>query len=90
MIDLTQEVLDLYKNSAIAWDKYHGYYFCNEKSIYLICTWEYLYPASGIVKNKVILKTEEEYTSRWIENKIDQNHPEIVKIKKRLEFLNKL
>ena len=85
MIDKTQEVLDLYEDSEINYDHLLKKYIIVTNGVYMTL----LFPKNYL--------TVIDYYSSFDSGDvvfypfdINQNHPEIVKIRKRLEFLNKL
>ena len=81
MTDRTQEVLDLYEDSFIRWeDRFNWYCFYNEYknfSIYNILFGLLVY---NLTEDNIHIDHSE----------LNHYHPEIIKIRKRLEFLNKL
>ena len=91
MGDRTEELINLYQNSEIEWSDglvgLYKYRFRNKKNnMYITQTmnteiYVYFYEIDGVCP----LKRTPIYPRM-----VDQNHPEIKKIRKRLEFLNKL
>ena len=76
-----KEFLKMYNNSIIEWsDLYQGYMFYNqERDVYI--------KISEVFKDKIVVLVP---NNKCIKCEIDQDHPEIIKIYKRLKFLNKL
>ena len=78
MTDLTQKAIELYEKCSIEWlprsNEYY-FYFDADNILYLSLFWDFLH---------IYLE------GKCCEEYIDQDHPEIIKIKKRLQFLNKL
>ena len=76
--DRTQEVIELYEKCSIEWiygfNEYY-FYFDDNNTFVLSLDWDSLYICLD---------------GKCCEECIDQNHPEIIKIRKRLQFLNKL
>ena len=81
--DYTQVVLDIYEGSTIWWvDSHKLYRFCNTKYQCFI----FLSFNTGEIGIGSLQKNTKVLPS----SRVDQNHPEVVKIRKRLQFLNKL
>ena len=72
-----QEVLDLYEGSVIHDERGEYVFINNGLVIKMIC-------------GRIIVRSSTKSFLHLSSYQIDQNHPEIVKIRKRLEFLNKL
>ena len=78
MTDRTQEVIDLYKKCGVCWDeRWQDYKFCVDENNYII---------SG--GNSLGARTDN--SGSIFPEHIDHENLEIKKIRKRLEFLNKL
>ena len=81
MTDRTQKVLEIYRNSVVMHTEFTGYCFHNNENNYSIYI-NFL----ELVATQDFCRAGEVISSYWI----NQDHPEIVKIRKRLDFLNKL
>ena len=79
MTDWTRETLEIYRNSILDYEEdRERYCFYNEYKNFSICKTVFGLAVYDFAEDHIYIP------------EIDQNHPEIVKIRKRLEFLNKL